>query len=98
LRPQIPFNSYQVFFIHIYCNYSASAKAAITCIICYVSGDTHTYINYLDVNDWILELDTFERRRGNTTTCDTTTWYILHLILYVGKDLPPCYVSGGTLR
>jgi hypothetical protein len=46
--------------------------------------NTHLNYIYLVVNDWILELDTFERKRGNTTTWYTTTWYI------------PYYVSGGT--
>jgi hypothetical protein len=53
-----------------------------------ISKWRHTLFNknYVVLNDWILELDTFERRRGNTTTWYTTTWYQLHLILYAGND------------
>ena len=54
------------------------------CIVCYVSGDTLTeiiYIVLLMIDDWMLDLDTFERRRGNTTAWYTTTWYRLHLTL-----------------
>ena len=34
----------------------------------------------------MLDLHTFERRRGNTTAWYTTTWYRLHSTLKVGKD------------
>jgi hypothetical protein len=34
----------------------------------------------------MLEFDTFERRRGNTTTWYTTTWYRLNLTLKAGKN------------